>query len=113
MEQTKSNAGAFVDEAKLQMDAGFRNITNNIAFELFGDGTATRGYIGAGATNPSGNTYVIPLSNAQNIVQFEVGMTLVNFVNSAGTISSISSTTGSITAVNRSTGVITILASGY
>ena len=43
MEQTKTNAGAFVDAAKLQMDGGFRNITNNIAFELFGDGTATRG----------------------------------------------------------------------
>jgi hypothetical protein len=31
MEQTKTNAGAFVDAAKLQMDGGFRNITNNIA----------------------------------------------------------------------------------
>lgn len=31
MEQTKSDAGAFVDEAKLQLDGGFRNITNNIA----------------------------------------------------------------------------------
>jgi len=44
MEQTKTNAGAFVDGAKLQMDGGFRNITNNIAFELFGDGTGTRGF---------------------------------------------------------------------
>ena len=43
MEQTKTNAGAFVDAAKLEMDGGFRNITNNIAFELFSDGTATRG----------------------------------------------------------------------
>src|SRR6478609_2543898 len=42
MEQTKSSAGAFIDAAKLQMDAGFRNLTNNIAFELFGDGTGTR-----------------------------------------------------------------------
>src|SRR5450631_1559664 len=39
MEQTKSNAGAFVDAAKLQLDGGFRNLTNNIAFELFGDGS--------------------------------------------------------------------------
>lgn len=112
MEQTKSNAGAFVDAAKLQMDAGFRNITNNIAFELFGDGTGTRGYIGS--TDSSGSAsgiYVITLSNAQQIVQFEVGMTLVNYTISSSTISSISSTQGSVTAVDRANGVITILTS--
>ena len=110
MEQTKTNAGAFVDAAKLQMDGGFRNITNNIAFELFGDGTGTRGLIGSTVATAA-PTYVITLSNIQAIVNFEVGMTLVNFVNTAGTISAISATTGLVTAVNRATGVITILAS--
>ena len=112
MEQTKTNAGAFVDAAKLQMDGGFRNLTNNIAFELFGDGSGSRGIIGSGATNPSGNTYVMPLSNPQQIVAFEVGMTLVNFAYSSGTISAISSTTGSVTAVDRANGIVTVLASG-
>jgi hypothetical protein len=111
MEQTKSNAGAFVDAAKLQMDGGFRNITNNIATELFKDGTGSRGTIASG-TNPSGTIYVITLSNAQQIVAFEVGMLLVNFTNTAGTISAISSTTLTVTNVNRSTGVITGTASG-
>jgi hypothetical protein len=106
MEQTKTNAGAFVDAAKLQMDGGFRSITNNIAFELFGDGTATRGVI-ASTTGTTPN-YVIQLSNAQQIVNFEVGMTLVNFLNTAGTISAVSATTGSVTAVNRATGVISV-----
>jgi len=110
MEQTKSNAGAFVDAAKLQMDGGFRMITNNIAFELFGDGSATRGFIGS-TVSTSAPTYVITLSNAQQIVQFEVGMTLVNFAISAGIISSISSSTASITAVDRTNGIITVLAS--
>ena len=112
MEQTKSNAGAFVDAAKLQMDAGFRNITNNIAFELFGDGSGTRGFIGS--TNSAGaasGVYIITLSNAQQIVQFEVGMTLVNYTISSGTISAISSTQASITAVDRANGIITILTS--
>lgn len=111
MEQTKSSAGAFVDAAKLQMDAGFRNITNNIAFELFGDGSGTRGYIGS-TDSGAAPVYIITLSNAQNIVQFEVGMTLVNYTVTAGTISAISSTTGAITAVDRIAGKITILASG-
>jgi hypothetical protein len=105
MEQTKTNAGAFVDAAKLQMDGGFRNITNNIAFELFGDGTATRGLIGSG-TNVSGSQYSITLQNAQQVVQFEVGMLLVNFTISSSTISSISSTQLLISSVDRANGVI-------
>jgi len=106
MEQTKTNAGAFVDAAKLQMDGGFRNITNNIAFELFGSGTATRGTSTAASsqTGASPNVVTIPLSNAQNIVAFEVGMLLVASTTDGGA----PGTTGvTVTAVNRSTGVIT------
>lgn len=105
MEQTKSNAGAFVDAAKLQMDGGFRMITNNIAFELFGDGSGSRGSIGSG-TNTSGSNYSITLANSQLVVNFEVGMTLVNFVNSGGSISSISSTQLSVLSVDRANGII-------
>lgn len=105
MEQTKSDAGAFVDAAKLQMDGGFRNITNNIAFELFGDGTATRG-VSTSASTQAGTTVggtVLPLSNAQNIVAFEVGMLLVASSSPGG---APSSDTVLITSVNRDTGVI-------
>ncbi len=109
MEQTKTNAGAFVDAAKLQIDGGFRSLTYNIAFELFGDGSGTRGYIASGV-NTSGNIYFITLTNAQQIVQFEVGMTLVNYAYSAGSISSISSSQAQITAVDRAAGTITVLA---
>jgi len=111
MEQTKSNAGAFVDAAKLQMDAGFRNITNNIAFELFGDGTATRG-ISSSSSSQTGGTaaggVVLPLTNAQQIVAFEVGMLLVASTSAGGVPSS---DTVTVTAVNRATGVITGTAS--
>ena len=109
MEQTKSNAGAFVDAAKLQIDGGFRNITNNIAFELFADGTGTRGLIGS--TDSSGSAsgiYVITLSNVQQIVNFEVNMLLVNFTKSSTAISAISSSQGLVTAVDRANGKITI-----
>lgn len=111
MEQTKTNAGAFVDAAKLQMDGGFRNITNNIAFELFNDGTGTRGIIGSGV-NVSGSTYDITLSNVQQVVQFEVGMTLVNYTNAASTISAVSATQASIISVDRANGIIRVLATG-
>jgi hypothetical protein len=111
MEQTKSNAGAFVDAAKLQMDGGFRNLTNNIAFELFGSGTATRG-ISTSSSSQTGGTatggVVLPLSNAQQIVAFEVGMLLVASATDGGTPSS---DTVLVTAVNRATGVVTGTAS--
>jgi len=111
MEQTKTNAGAFVDAAKLQMDGGFRNLTNNIAFELFGSGTATRG-ISAATSSQTGGTaaggVVLPLTNAQQIVAFEVGMLLVASATDGG---APSTDTVQITAVNRATGVITGTAS--
>lgn len=106
MEQTKSNAGAFVDAAKLQMDGGFRNITNNIAFELFGDGTATRGISSAASTQVGGvavGGVTLPLSNPQQIVAFEVGMLLVASATPGG---APSTDTVLITAVNRATGVV-------
>lgn len=105
MEQTKTNAGAFVDAAKLQLDGGFRNITNNIAFELFGDGTATRGISSSSSTQNgvvAGGT-VLPLTNAQQIVSFEVGMLLVASSSAGG---APSSDTVLITAVDRANGIV-------
>ena len=104
MEQTKTDAGAFVDAAKLQMDGGFRNLTNNIAFELFGDGSATRGIISSIVqTGGSPNTVTIQLSNPQAIVSFEVGMLLVASSVSGG---APSSDTVLLSKVNRSNGQI-------
>lgn len=105
MEQTKTNAGAFVDAAKLQIDGGIRNITNNIAFELFGSGTATRGRSSA-ASSQAGVTVggtVLPLTNAQSIVSFEVGMLLVASATDGG---APSADTVLITSVDRANGII-------
>jgi hypothetical protein len=109
MEQTKSNAGAFVDEASRTMDNGFRNISNNMAFELFSGGTASRGQISAAGVTLVGTTLSLVLANSQSVVQFEVGMTLqasttdggAALQNVPGTIDAIQ-----ITSVNRGTGAI-------
>src|ERR1700733_5253319 len=76
MEQTKSNAGAFVDEASRTLDNGFPNLSNNMAFALFSGGTASRGQISAAGVTLVGSTLSFTLSNSQSVVQFEVGMTL-------------------------------------
>lgn len=109
MEQTKSNAGAFVDEASRTMDNGFRNISNNMAFELFSGGTASRGVISAAGVSLSGTTLSWTLANPQSVVQFEVGMTLqasatdggAALQNVPGTIDAVQ-----IISVNRGTGAI-------
>ena len=110
MEQTKTNAGAFVDAAKLQIDGGIRNITNNIAFELFGSGTATRGSSSLASSQNGvvvGGT-ILPLSNAQQIVAFEVGMLIVASASDGGAPSSDSVI---ITGVDRANGIISGTAS--
>lgn len=105
MEQTKTNAGAFIDAAKLQMDGGFRTLTNRVAFELFGDGTGTRGQIAAAGYSFSNPTATITLSNVQDIVNFEVGQTLRASATRGG---AVSDDTGQVASVNRASGVITL-----
>ena len=106
MEQTKTSAGAFVDAAKLQVDGGFRSITNNIAFELFSDGTGTRGTTTASSsqTGASPNVVTLPLTNAQMVVAFEPGMLIVASATAGG---AIGATGVVLTGVNRATGVLT------
>ena len=109
MEQTKSNAGAFVDEASRTLDNGFRNISNNMAFELFAGGTSSRGVVGT-TPSVSGTTLTFTLQNIQTVVQFEVGMTLQGSATDGGAALAGSGATtlaAQITAVNRGTGVIT------
>ena len=110
MEQTKTNAGAFVDEASRTLDNGFRNLSNNIAFELFYGGTASRGQISSAGVTAVGTTLTFTLLNSQTVVQFEVGMSLQATSTDGG-----AALTGSgglvlvaqVTAVNRGTGAIT------
>lgn len=110
MEQTKSNAGAFVDEASRTLDNGFRNLSNNMAFELFAGGTASRGVIAASpAPVVSSGVLSMTLANPQTVVQFEVGMTLQNSATDGGAALTVSSAIDAvqIVSVNRGTGAIT------
>lgn len=111
LEATKDNAGAFIDEAKLNMDTGFRNISNDLALDLFQGGGATgaRGVYGLGSGSIS--TGVITLDDANSVVNFEVGMSLVSY-SVSGTTPTISTTgaIGYVIGVNRSAGTVTVSA---
>lgn len=103
LEATKDNAGAFIDEAKLNMDTGFRNISNDLAADLFRSGTGARGQIGSITLSGANTSVSITLLDINSVVQFEVGMLLVS---SATDGSAPSTDTVVITGVNRSTGII-------
>lgn len=105
LEATKDDAGAFIDEAKLNMDTGFRNISNDLAHDLFGDGSGSRGYIADITTG------VITLQDPNSVVNFEVGMTLVSYSVSGTTpTQSTSAALGYVIAVNRTSGTVTVSA---
>jgi len=109
MEQTKSKAGAFVDECNRTLSNGFKNIGNNMAFEVFAGGTASRGNIGATpAVSLIGTALVFTLANPQTVVQFEVGMVLQNSTTDGGAALLESSVVDAvqIVGVNRGTGQI-------
>ena len=103
LEATKDNAGAFVDEAKLVMDTSFRNISNDLAHDLYSDGSGKRGALASIATG------VIVLTQSGDIVNFEVGMSLVSYSVSGSTpTQSTGAAVGYIIAVNRSSGELTV-----
>lgn len=109
MEQTKTNAGAFVDEASRTLDNGFRNLSNNMAFELFYGGTASRGIVGT-TPSVSGTQITFTLQNPQTVVQFEVGMSLQGSATDGGAALNGSGATvlvAQVVSVNRGTGSIT------
>lgn len=106
LEATKDSAGAFVDEAKLVMDTAFRNISNDMAHDLFGSGNGVR-FTSAAALS----TGVITLDNASDVVNVEVGMVLESFSISGSTATiSTGSNLGYVIAVDRSAGTVTVSA---
>ena len=101
---SKTDKMAFINGATVVIDGAIRALTNSLATQLFRDGTGTIGTIGTITGLTPG---VITLTNATDIVNFEVNMTLRAF-DTAGVDRG---TTGAVIAVNRTTGVITVATS--
>jgi hypothetical protein len=103
---SKTDKMAFLEGAKLVIDGAIRSITNSVASSLFRSGTGSIGKIGSISTTGSG-PYIsaITLSNANDVVQFEVNMYLVATLTDGG---AASSDVGVVTKVDRSNGIVTI-----
>lgn len=89
----------FLEGAKLVIDGAIRSATNSLASKMFRSGTGSIGAI------TSISTGVITLSNANDVVQFEVGMTLQTNATDGGTPRTA---LGYVIAVNRSGGTVTV-----
>ena len=103
LEATKGDAAAFIDEAKLVVDTTVRNFANDIAHDLYSNGSGTRGQILSIATG------LITLTNSADVVQFEVGMSLVAYSIAANVYTQTAgAAVGYVVSVNRSLGQVTV-----
>jgi len=98
MEASEKDEGAFVDIFKHEVDSAMKSSVISEAQSFAGDGSGSIGTIGA----ISGST--ITLADIEQIVNFEVGNTLVGGVAAAGAPKAGGLT---VIGVNRKTGVIT------
>lgn len=100
---SRTDKMSFLEGAKLVVDGAFRSITNSLASALFRSGTGTIGKI-AGITSG-----VITLTNAADVVQFEVNQVLQANATDGGVPRAA---LGYVIAVNRSAGTVTVASSG-
>lgn len=105
-----ANIGAFMPAAELNVKSAFRNISNDLAHDMYSDGSGIRGTYGLG--NGTIATGVITLDNLGMVYQFAVGMALTSFSISAQTpTQSTSAALGYVIAVDTGLGTITVSAS--
>ena len=105
------NIGAFMPGAELNVKSAFQSIGNDLAHDIFGDGSGTRGSYGANGGAGSISTGVITLDNSAQSLQFAVGMALVSFSVSGQTpTQSTSAALGYVIAVDTSAGTVTVSA---
>jgi hypothetical protein len=100
---SRTDKMSFLEGAKLVVDGAFRSVTNSLASSLFRSGTGSIGQVGSISTG------VITLSNAADVVQFEVNQVLQANATDGGVPRAA---LGYVVAVNRSAGTVTVSAVG-
>ncbi len=104
---SSESIGAFMPGAELNVKAAFQAIGNDLAHDIFSDGSGTRGTygLGAGAINAG----VITLDNLGMVYQFAVNMALVSFSVAGQTpTQSAGNVIGYVIAVDTGLGTITV-----
>lgn len=95
----RSSVGSFVSSFATEIDNTFLEMTQDIHFDLYGDGSGIRSTIGAIAgTTPN---WTVTLGNPTDVRKFSVGMSLVTGPN-ASTVDS----QGTVQTIDRINGII-------
>jgi hypothetical protein len=84
VDASKSDKGAFVSLLENEIDSSFRNLSQTMSLDVFGDGSGSRGRLAA-SQNLASSTVV--LASDEDIVDIEVDMKLVlSATNGTGTV---------------------------
>lgn len=97
---------AFLEGSKVVIDGAIRSATLSLASAIFRSGTGVIGQIGAVTVTGAGPySIAITLTNANDIVQFERNMYLVESTTDGGAVGSV---VGIVQSINRSTGTMVL-----
>lgn len=101
LEASQGDSDAFMRAATTEIDGAIQAATRSLAGAMYRNGTGSIGQISSGSTVASTS---ITLANINDVVNFEVGMTIAASATDGGANRSGSAV---ITAIDRSTGVLT------
>lgn len=98
LQASEGDRGAFMTAFTTELDGAFQSATRSLAVAEYRDGTGSIGVVGSVSTN------TVTLANINDVVNFEVGMTI-----QASTSPGVGLQSGSVvlSAVNRASGVLT------
>jgi hypothetical protein len=101
------NIGAFMPAAKMNVKSLYMGAANDIAYQMFSDGSGTRGTYGLGSGSIVNG--VIKLDNLGQVYQFSVNMALNSFSVSGQTATqSTGAAIGYVIAVDTGAGTVTV-----
>lgn len=101
--------GSFMPGAELNVKSAFQSIGNDLAHDIFGDGSGFRGSYGIGSGSIA--TGVITLDSASMALQFSIGMALVSYsVSGLTPTQSTGLALGYVIAVDTGLGTVTVSA---
>jgi hypothetical protein len=103
------NIGAFMPAAKMNVKSLYMGAANDIAYQMFSDGSGTRGTYGLGSGSISNG--VITLDNLGQVYQFSVNMALVSYsISGATATQSTGGAIGYVIAIDTGAGTVTVSA---
>jgi hypothetical protein len=103
---SESSAGAFLRLSVGEIDGALDSLKRSLAWSIYGDGSGT---LGAVASVTSANPCVVTLTNAEDIVRFEVNQTVeIRSGATVRTLGAANPASAVITAVDRDNGKITL-----